>query len=239
MNNFLQELLRHIAEWEWVLLIAVIAVEIRILWNVSKERREREKLIVEMQQTRVELGRENYLSMIRDALGKAEHYVYYVSHTLTSNMTEREKDEMYSRIPHGKDKHLDHKCITGKDPGKIKYMWEQKRYGIQIRVLDYVMQSTFRFQVSDDFYAVLGFSDQGAAESQKGILINNLYFCKMLKQHFLRLWHDSIEFDTYVKELIKNSSDREGSSSLEELTREWDLNAEEVNHLKSLVQESS
>jgi len=230
LHSFLEVVLK----WEWLLLLAVGILEVLILWNVSKEKREREKLIVEMQHTRVELGRENYLSMIRDTLGKSKHYVYYVSHSLTSGMTDHEKNEMYERIP----SNLDHRCITGKDPGKIKYMWEQRRQGIEMRVNDYVMQSTFRFQVSDDIYAVLGFADQGATESRKGILIDNLFFCRMLKRHFLRLWDESVPLDLYLLEVLRITSGPEISSTLEDNAREWDLKDEEVEHLRKLVKES-
>ena len=82
MDNILQA----IRQWEWLLLVVVIIVEVVILFKMSRERRERNKLIDEMQTTRVELGRESYLSMMKGGLEKANRYVYFVSSSLTSTV---------------------------------------------------------------------------------------------------------------------------------------------------------
>ncbi|MCK5603918.1 hypothetical protein KAR91_18670, partial [Candidatus Pacearchaeota archaeon] len=153
----LELVLKMIHEWEWLLLILVAILEGIILFKSTKERKERNKLIEEMQVTRVELGRENYLSMMKESLNKSSSYVYFVSHSLTSKFNEKQKDEFYQLYK----KNIDHRCITGKEPGKIKYMWEQKRNGVQVRVNELLSISTFRYQVVDDKSAVLGFAEEG------------------------------------------------------------------------------
>lgn len=225
-------ILQIVKEWEWLLLLAVAILETVILVSSFREKREREKLIAEMQTTRVELGRESYLTMMKKALEKTNRYVYFISHTLTSTMSETQKDEIFKLY---KKEGIDHRCITGNDPGKIKYMWEQKRKGVQVRVNDLVMWSTFRFQISDDRIAVLGFADEGDEESRKGILITNPYFCKMLKEHFITTWEDSQLMDDYIKEVVSNIVGHEPGSSLTDLEQEWGLRDKEKEELKEIL----
>jgi len=233
--KILEIALEIIREWEWLLLILVASLEGIILINSSKERKERNKLIDEMQVTRVELGRENYLTMIKGGLKKSTSYVYFVSHSLTSIFNEKEKNEIYQLYK----RDIDHRCITGKDPGKIKYMWEQRRNRVQVRVNELLLISTFRYQVVDDKSAVLGFAEEGDDESRKGILITNPYFCRMQKQYFLNIWEESETFESYIKSVVSNLLGPELNYSLEELTKDWCLNDHEKQELKNLLSDEN
>jgi hypothetical protein len=224
-------ILQIVKEWEWLLLLAVAILETFILFNIFREKREREKLIAEMQTTRVELGRESYLTMMKGALENTNRYVYFISHTLTSTMSETQKDNIFKLYKKG----IDHRCITGNDPGKIKFMWEQKRRGVQVRVNNLVMWSTFRFQVFDDRIAVLGFAEEGDEESRRGILITNPFFCRMLKEHFITTWEDSQHMDDYIREIVSNIAGPELGSSLIDLAQEWALCDEEKEELKEIL----
>lgn len=224
-------LLEVVREWGWVLLLSVGILEVVILISIFREKKERDKLVREMQTTRIELGRGSYLAMIKDALGKSVNYVYFISHSLTLTMTEDQKHSIYRLYRKG----VDHRCLTGKDPSKIRYMWEQRRAGVQVHVSDLVTASTFRFQVSDDKFAILGFADEGNQESRKGILITNPYFCRMLRQHFLRVWEESLPLEDYVKVTMSTLSGPELGLSLDELAVEWGLNEEEKTYLRRII----
>ncbi len=228
-------ILQVIGQWEWLLLVLVVIVEVRILIKMSRERRERDKLIAEMQTTRVELGRESYLTMMKGILEKANSYVYFVSNTLTSTMSEMEKESIYRLYK----SNVDHRCITGKDPGKIRFMLEQKRKGVQVRVNDVVMVSTFRYHVFDDRIAVLGFVEHGDAQSRKGILIDNPYFCRMLKDHFIRTWQESLPLEEYVREFISTATGTEVGSNTVVLASEWGISREELEELMGNLNGSS
>ena len=222
--------------WSMVIILAVAILEIIILINSSKEKRERKKLIEEMRTTRVELGRESYLSMIIQSIEKSNDYIYFVSHTLTSSMPDIQKESLYKLYK----KNVDHRCITGKDPGKIKYMWEQKRNGVDIRVNDLIMVSTFRFQVCGDRYSVLGFTESGDKKSRKGISIDNKYFTVMLKQYFLNLWENSIPIEEYIREIAHSMKNKaELNFSIKELVKEWNLTESEEKELEEIIGESS
>lgn len=219
-------LLSFVHDWEWILLLLVGILEVAILILVFRERKERSNLIKEMENTRIEvgrLGRESYLSMIKDALQNSTHYVYFISHTLTSTMTDEQKETVYRLYKRG----TDHRCITGKDPTKIRYMVEQRRKGVQVRVNDLTVVSTFRYQVSDDRFAVLGFSEQETVQSTRGILITNPQFCRMMKQDFLRTWENSLPLEDYLKSVLSTIAKNEVDSPVEWLAKEWDLNEEE------------
>jgi len=228
----MEKILEIIREWEWLLLVLVATFEVIILVNSSKERKEREALIQEMQVTRIELGRENYLTMIKDLLKKSSSYVYFVSHSLTSNLNEKQKDEIYQLYKKG----IDHRCIAGKDPGKIKYMWEQQRNGVKVRVNDLLLISTFRYHIVDDNFSVLGFSEEGDEETRKGILITNPYFCRMQKQYFLKMWDESETLESYIKSTVSNLISPELDYSFEELAKDWGINDDEKPKLKAILE---
>jgi hypothetical protein len=216
-----------IARWEWLLLVAVAAIELLILRKVREERRERDILIGEMKATRVELGRESYLAMIKETLGGAKRCVYFVSHTLTLNMVVAEKQALFDLYKTSRD----HRCITGPDSGKIREMWEQARMGVKVRVNDLVMRSTFRYQVCDASVAVLGFADEGDDASRKGMRIENVYFAKILEDHFLRTWEASTPFLDFVVEIIARANGPELSFSLADLAEQWALTEDERTSL--------
>lgn len=224
------DILQVIREWEWLLLTLVAILEVTILYISFKEKREREKLIHEMEVTREELGREKYIIMIKETIKNSSQYIYFISHSLTSNLGEKQKDEIYQLYKKG----IDHRCITGKDPGKIKYMWEQRRNNVEIRVNEFILMSTFRYQVCDDKFAVLGFADEGDEESRKGILIKNLYFCRQQKQNFLKLWDESEIFENYIKEVISKISP-DLSYTVEDFSKEWNLNDIEKQELSMII----
>ena len=215
-----------------MLLLAVGAIEVLILYKVNQERRERAVLISEMKATRVELGRESYVAMLKETLGSARTRVYFVSHTLTSTMGADEKDAMFALYQPGRD----HRCITGTDPGKIREMWEQHRRGVAVRVNELVMRSTFRYQVCDGSVAVLGFADEGDDASRKGIRVANVYFGRMLQEHFLRTWELSTPFLKYVADVIARTNGPELAFSLPELASQWSLTDDECTAL-SVVSE--
>lgn len=213
------EVLSFVAQWEWLLLLSVAALEAVILRQIYQERRERSALIAEMKSTRAELGRESYLAMIKDTLAAATNEVYFVSHSLTAGMSMREKESIFSLYRKGRD----HRCIVARDPGKLREMWEQHRQGVQLRVNDVVMRSTFRYQVCDGRVVVLGFSGGGDEASRKGICVENAFFAGVLRQHFLSSWALSQPFLKYVKEVLMEHKSPEVPPSLAAISAEWAL----------------
>lgn len=220
-----------VADWEWVLLLAVGILEFAILYKVRQEKRERDVLIAEMKSTRIELGRESYLAMIKETLGDAKRQVLFVSHSLTINMGQREREAIFGLY----NESIDHRCITGRDPGKLREMWEQHRRGVEVRVSDLVMRSTFRYQVCDGAIVVLGFSKGGDDASRKGMLIDNVFFARVLQEHFLRAWKDSQPFSEYLREVINSDMSPELATSVGDLADEWKLPAEERISFEKLL----
>ena len=146
---------------------------------------------------------------------------------IDTTMSEAEKESIYSLYK----PNVDHRCITVKDPGKIRLMFEQKRKGVQVRVNDIVMVSTFRYHLFDDRISVLGFAESGDRQSQKGILIDNPYFSRMLKDHFIRTWQDSMPLEEYVKQFISTAKGAEVGSDTKMFASEWCISEEELNEL--------
>ncbi len=224
-------ILEFVARWEWLLLLGVGVLEALILWKIYQENRERAILIGEMRSTRIELGRESYLAMIKDALANAKHQVFFVSHSLTSNMTEHEKASIFKLYHSG----LDHRCITGRHPGKVREMWEQHRHGVKLRVNDLFLESTFRYHICDGHVAILGFAGESDEASVKGTLIDSIYFSHVLQQHFLDTWDNSQPFLDYVREILTQPRSTELASSLSEISTEWGLYPGEQQLVQQLL----
>jgi len=231
--EILQELIRWLVHHaEALLLCAVGILELTILFKIPKEKKGRIELIGELRTTRVVLGREPYLNIIKRTLEESRVSVYFVSNSLTSNMSESDKSDIYRRYRTS----IDHRCIAGKDAGKIKYMWEQRRKGVEVRVNNYVMISTFRFQVCDDDVAVLGLSQEDNEQSRQGILIGDRDFCRMLKDNFLRYWDESETLEEFTKDIALEAMKPNPSVTLlEELSQKWSLEETEKNEIKRLL----
>jgi hypothetical protein len=231
LKGVIVNILDLIKEWEWVLVAAVGVIELVILWTVAKEKKERESLIEEIQATRIELGREHYGAIILSDLKAAEEYVYFVSHSLGDDSSEKYREDIYRSYKPS----VTHRGITGADPGKIKYMWEQRRHGVDLKINMLVMASTFRFQVCDDRVTVLGFAERGDETTRKGIAIRNPFFSRVMRQHFLTFWAESTSFDQYVATTARSLLG-DGLCNIDQLQREWCISEEERDYLSELLQ---
>jgi hypothetical protein len=220
--NFLNEFYSLLDKWELLILLTVAILEIYILVHAKKEKKEREILIRQLESTRIELGRESYLVLIKEGLKNAKRYLYFTSHTLTSTMDSKQKDEMFSLY-----KKIDHRLIAGKDVSKIKFMLEQQRKGVNVRVNDLILISSFRFQVSDDNTAILGFSKDGNNSSRKGIKITDAFFCKAQKEHFINLWDQSEALNIFIKKTLEKFKNDNLENILDEFILEWELTEDE------------
>lgn len=208
-----------IHEWEWVLLAAVAVLEISILLNSMHETRERRHLTREMETTRVELGRESYVSMKRNALLDANREVCFVSRTVNSDVDQPggyRTDRLYRPG-------VRYRCITGTDPSRLRDMFELHRRGVEVRVSPFVILSTFRFHTWDDKGAVLGFSVEAEEDEIRGIEAMNTYFSRMLRQHFEELWASATPWEAWAAPLLLSAAAPDATNPVVELTHQWDL----------------
>ncbi len=219
-----------IHDWEWVLLVAVVVLESTILVHALREARERKHLVAEMRDTRVELGRESYIAMKREALEAAEDYCCFVSHTANADLAVAGEDvsRLYSRG-------VDYRCITGNEPGHLRDMFEQHRRGVQVRVNPTVSVSTFRFHVWDGQGAVLAFSDEADEMDVRGIRAVNPYFARILRQHFDSMWEQSRPWHEWAAMLLAQVSGPETESPVDELADQWELPDRERDELDELM----
>jgi len=221
--------------WEWILLVMVAGLEATILVHALRESRERTHLVAEMRDTRVELGRESYLAMKREALETAEQYCCFVSRTANADLGvvgERALQSLYSLG-------VTYRCITGNDPSLLREMFEQHRRGVLVRVNPMVMVSTFRFHVWDDRGAILAFSDEADETDVRGIRAVNPYFSRVLKQHFESMWAQSVPWDEWAAKFLMQVSGTEAFSPVEELAEQWALTDADRRALEELLRGGS
>lgn len=220
-----------IHEWEWVLLAAVAILEISILLNSMHETRERRHLTREMETTRVELGRESYVSMKRNALLDANREVCFVSRTVNADVEQPggyRPERLYRRG-------VRYRCITGTDPSKLRDMFELHQRGVEVRVSPFVILSTFRFHVWDDKGAVLGFSVEAEEDEIRGIEAMNSYFSRMLRQHFEELWVGATPWEEWAASLLLSATDSEAPNPIVELTHQWGLSEVDALELREAL----
>lgn len=232
MGGHVDALIELIHTWEWVLLLTVAVLEATILVHALRESRERQHLVNEMRDTRVELGRESYVAMKREALESAEDYVYFVSRTANADLLaagERVFDSPHSAT-------VRYRCLTGVDPGRLRDMFEQHRLGVEVRVNPMVTVSTFRFHVWDDRGAILAFSDDADEADVRGIRAVNPYFARVLKQHFEAMWDQSVPWHEWATSFLLQVSGTESSAPVKELADQWALTDADRQTLEALLQ---
>lgn len=82
----------------------------RNLIKIGEEKRERTALVTAMQTTRVALGREKYIEMVKQTLKTAKSEVLFLSHSLTTSMSKADKKDLFGAYAHKKGEL--HRCIT-------------------------------------------------------------------------------------------------------------------------------
>ncbi len=227
----MEAVIDFIHTWEWVLLVSVIILEVSILVNAVHEGRERRHLVREMETTRVELGRESYVAMKRNALLNASRHVSFVSRTANSDLvTEsvRGAERLYKTG-------VRYRCITATDPSLLRAVFEMHLQGVEVRVSPAVILSTFRFHTYDDRGAVMGFSGEAEEDEVRGIEAANPYFSRMLRQHFDRLWEQATPWQEWARTLLVDVQETAEVEVVAELAAQWLLNNADSNELKEAL----
>lgn len=227
----MQHALEIIEQWQWVLLTLIAVLEVSILVHALRESRERRHLVGEMRHTRVELGRESYVAMKRNALKDAQEYVDFVSLTLNSDigmLGERDTARLYRPS-------VRYRCITGNDPTRLREMFELHCRGVEVRLNPLVVVSTFRFHVWDDTGAILGFSSEGDEDEIRGIEAVNPYFSRVLRQHFEQMWEQSVPWQDWAAEFMLGAQGTEARAPVDELAEQWALSADSASALRELL----
>lgn len=221
--------------WEWVLLVAVIILEVSILANAVREGRERRHLVREMATTRVELGRESYVAMKRNALLNASRHVSFVSRTANSGLVPEGGRRPERLFKPG----VRYRCITATDPSLLRAMFEMHMEKVDVRVSPSVILSTFRFHTWDDRGAVMGFSGEAEEDEVRGIEAINPYFSRVLRQHFDGLWEHAIPWQEWAGTLLVNAQGSEESDPVGELAAQWSLTDADAMRLDEALAEAN
>jgi hypothetical protein len=227
----MEMVLATIERWQWVLLAVVAVLEVSILLHALRESRERRHLVGEMRHTRVELGRESYVAMKRNALQEAHEYVHFVSLTLNADigiLDSHDAARLYRPS-------VRYRCITGNDPTRLREMFDLHRRGVEVRVNPMVIVSTFRFHVWDDTGAILGFSSEGDEHEIRGIEAINPHFSRVLRQHFDGMWDQSMSWQEWAAAFMLGATGTESASPVDELAEQWDLSADSARVLRELM----
>jgi hypothetical protein len=227
-----EHVLGLIERWQWVLLAFIAVLEVSILVHALRESRERRHLVGEMRHTRVELGRESYVAMKRNALKDAQERVDFVSLTLNADiglLETHDAERLYRS-------NVRYRCITGNDPTKLREMFDLHRRGVEVRLNPLVILSTFRFHVWDDTGAILGFSSEGDEHEIRGIEAVNPYFSRVLRQHFDQMWEQSVPWQDWAAEFMLGVGSAQTDAPIEELVEQWALSVDSAKALRELLQ---
>ncbi|MDZ4168242.1 MAG: hypothetical protein U1E26_01115 [Coriobacteriia bacterium] len=221
-------IIEFIHTWEWTLLVAVIVLEISILVNAVREGKERNHLVREMETTRVELGRESYVAMKRSALLEAGRRLDFISRTANSDL---------ETIGNNGTEHLykpsvRYRCITATDPSLLRAVFQLHLNGVEVRVSSSVVLSTFRFHTWDDRGAVMGLSAEAEEHEVRGIEAINPHFSRVLRQHFDRIWENSVPWQEWAAALLIDAQGFEDMEPIAELAAQWSLNESDASSLE-------
>ena len=203
---------------EVLLLLAVILVESFTLIRMDYEHKERQRLERSLLDTRVELGRENYLRLIRFGIKDAESEVLFTTRSMTTSQKEPLMEEVI-RASVEKKGRITHRGIIAPRHETIAGAYELiKKANVEIRFHDYYNSSSLRFIIIDRKKTILAIArpDQ---PSELAYWIESHTLASGLSSEFERLWNDgsSKRFEQYldeVKEGLKGLSAKEMCSRL-------------------------
>ncbi|MEN6429828.1 MAG: hypothetical protein ABFC80_03155 [Coriobacteriales bacterium] len=224
-------IVEFIRAWEWVLLVAVIALQIGILVNAVREGRERKHLLREMENTRVELGRESCAAMKRSALMNAGQHLCFVSRTANSDIDNGHTSQS-ERL---NTPSVRYRCITATDPSLLRRIFDLHLKGVEVRVSPSVILSTFRFHTWDDRGAVMGFSGEAEEDDVRGIEAMNPHFSRILRHHFDGAWGNATPWQQWAREVLHEAQGPDEPVPIAELAAQWSLDEDYAAMLEEVL----
>jgi len=213
---------------ESVLLVATI---ILLLYSI-REGKGRKNLLLEVGKATKILTRQEYFLTVTDSMMDARvEVIGFITGRLPTGDDKKRVRDIINNIEKLTKNDIKVKYLVPKFPDRLHIGYLYSRAGAEVRYGIGAIASDIRYIIVDDRFVVIGIPESmGEKEAtKKGYRIPSESLAAILKDQFYRCWEESMTYEKYVKEAIKQTG-----LTPEQLGRELQIDEKE---LKMFIEE--
>ena len=213
---------------ESVLLVATI---ILLLYSI-REGKGRKNLLLEVGKATKILTRQEYFLTVTDSMMDARvEVIGFITGRLPTEDDKKRVRDIINNIEKLTKNDIKVKYLVPKFPDRLHIGYLYSRAGAEVRYGIGAIASDIRYIIVDDRFVVIGIPESvGEKEAtKKGYRIPSESLAAILKDQFYRCWEESMTYEKYVKEAIKQTG-----LTPEQLGRELQIDEKE---LKMFIEE--
>ncbi|MEA1906121.1 MAG: hypothetical protein U9N12_04075 [Euryarchaeota archaeon] len=207
---------------ESVLLVATI---ILLLYSI-REGKARKNLLLEVGKATKILTRHEYFLTVTDSMMDARvEVIGFITGRLPTGDDKKRVRDIINNIEKLTKNDIKVKYLIPKFPDRLHVGYLYSRAGAEVRYGIGAIASDIRYIIVDDRFVAIGIPESmGEKEAtKKGYRIPSESLAAILKDQFYRCWDESITYDKYVEEAIKQTG-----LTPEQLGRELQIDEEEI-----------
>ena len=213
---------------ESVLLVATI---ILLLYSI-REGKGRKNLLLEVGKATKILTRQEYFLTVTDSMMDARvEVIGFITGRLPTGDDKKRVRDIINNIEKLTKNDIKVKYLVPKFPDRLHIGYLYSRAGAEVRYGIGAIASDIRYIIVDDRFVVIGIPESmGEKEAtKKGYRIPSESLAAILKDQFYRCWGESMTYEKYVEEAIKQTG-----LSPKQLGRELQIDEKE---LKMFIEE--
>ena len=213
---------------------ALLAFTIALLLLSGREWRGRVKLLNTLVATARVLTRQEYFSMVKEALDSAQESVHAVVTGSSPNDVDRPLvDGVLKAMSAAKRNGVKMSYLLPKSPETLEMGSRLRNAGAEVRYNEGLIVSDLRYMLVDGKYTAVGLPET-TGESQptrRGVLMKSETLTSLLMEHFNRLWTSGEDYRSYLTYVIMNLVEENNMLSPETISCQLKVDASEVREI--------
>lgn len=214
--------------------LVLLSFTIVLLLLSRKEWRAREQLLNLLMATARVLTRQEYFSMVKEALDGAQKNVF----AIVTGTSPGEKDrplveEVIQAISTSRKNGVTLNYLLPKSPETLEMGSRYMKAGAMVRYHDGLVVSDFRFMIVDERFCAIGLPEM-IGESQptrRGVLIKSETLADLLEDYFNKFWNPAEDYSNYLGALVLKLVEENPQLSAETISRQLRVDTEEVSRI--------
>jgi len=216
--------------------LALLSFTVIILLQSRREWHGREELLNLLMATARVLTRQEYFSMVREALDKAEKSVYAIVTGASPGVDDGPLVEgVMKAISRSTKQGIVLNYLLPKSPETLEMGSKLSKAGATVRYHDGLVVSDFRFMVVDGRYCAIGLPETMGEKqpTRRGVMIRSETLADMLKEHFNKFWNSAMDYRDYLTAVVLKLVEENLQISPEVISRQLRVDQEEITKIIS------
>ncbi|MGB9660052.1 MAG: hypothetical protein ACPLY9_06015 [Nitrososphaerales archaeon] len=218
--------------------LVLLVVTVYLLLTSIREARGRSHLIDQLIKATRTFSRTEYFTAVQESVGEATSYIYAAVTGTPPKEDEKETiEKLLRQFSRASKAGVKLKFLLPKDPDRLMMGYMYKSTGGEVKYNPSFLVSDMRYMIVDGRVTVLGFPERSGLKepTRKGYKVYSEGVTLMCKEKFDDLWESSssTDYDSYLKEMIKEAVAHTPGISNETLSSLLSLPVEEIERIRS------